>query len=75
MICTPLVKLQNNAVVCFDRQINDHAMFNGRKYEVPDNAYTILSVTLHQTKYNVKTALCVSDTSHDTTPEYHHYGL
>ena len=47
MTCTPLAKLQNDAVACFDRQVNSHAMLNSRKYEVPDQACKLLSATLH----------------------------
>ena len=75
MICTPLAKLQNDTVVCFDRQVNSHAMFDSRKYEVPDQACTILSAALHQTKYHIKTALDVLEISYSSTPEYHHYWL
>ena len=54
LTCTPLVKLQNDTVVCFDRQVIPHAMLNSRKYEVPDKACKLLAVTLQQTKYYVK---------------------
>ena len=74
MTCTPLAKLQNDAVVCFDRQVTPHAMLNSRKYEVPDKAYQLLVVTLQQTKYHAKTALGVSTTSYKSTPEYPQYG-
>ena len=75
MTCTPLAKLQNDTVTCFDRQVNSHTMLNSRKYEVPDQVCTLLSATLHQTKYHVKTALGISDRSYSSTPDYHHYGL
>ena len=54
LTCTPLAKLQNDAVVCFDRQVIPHAMLNSRKYEVPDKACKLLAVTLQQIKYHVK---------------------
>ena len=75
MTYTPLTKLQKNTVAYFDRQVNSRVMLNNRKYEVPDQAYTLLSATLHQIKYHVKTVLGVSDTSYDSTPKYPHYGL
>ena len=43
MTCTPLAKLQNDAVACFDLQVNSHTMLNSRKYEVHDKACKILS--------------------------------
>ena len=75
MICNPLAKLQNDAVACFDRQVNPHAILNKRKYELPDQACKNLSATLKQTKYHVKTALGVSEISYSSTPEYPHYNL
>ena len=75
MTYTPLVKLQNDAVACFDRQVNFHEILNSRKYEVPDQACKPLSATLHQTKYHVKTVLCVSETLYSSTLEYPHYEL
>ena len=57
MTCTPLVKLQNDTVACFDRQVTPYAMLNSRKYEVPDKACKLLAATLQQTKYHVKIAL------------------
>ena len=72
--CTPLVKLQNDTVACFDRQVTPHAMLNSRKYEVPDKACKLLAATLQQTKYHVKTALGVSTTSYASSPSYPHYG-
>ena len=32
-------------------------------------------ILLHQTKYDVKPVLCVSDTSYGSNSENHHYGL
>ena len=75
MICIPLAKLQNDTVECFDRQVNSHVMLNSRGYEVSGQAYTILSATLHQTQYHIKTALGVSETSYGSTTDYPHYGL
>ena len=75
MTYTSLVKIQNDAVACFDRQANSHAILNSRRYEVPNQACKLLSATLHQTKYHVKTVLDVSDTSYGSTPDYLHYGL
>ena len=72
--CTTLEKLQNDVVTCFDWQVNTHAMLNSRKYEVLDQAYKLLSAILHQTKYHVKTALDILDTSYCSTPEYPFYG-
>ena len=46
MTCTPLAKLQNDAVACFDRQVTPYAMLNSRKYEVPDKACKLLAATL-----------------------------
>ena len=74
MTCTPLAKLQNDAVACFDRQVTPHAMLNSRKYEVPDKAYKLLAATLQQAKYHVKTALGVSTTSYESKPSYPQYG-
>ena len=62
-------------MACFDRQVNSHAIINSRKYEVPDQACKRLSVSLHQTKYHVKTSLGVSDTLYGSTPDYLHYIL
>ena len=75
MTCTSLTKLQNDEVAWFDRQVNLHAILNSRKYEVPDRACKRLLPTLHQTKYHVKTVLCVSETLYSSTPEYPHYEL
>ena len=75
MAYTPLAKLQRNDVACFDRQVNPRAMLNRRKYEVSDQACKLLSATLQQTKYHIKTVLGVSETSYSSTPEYLHYGL
>ena len=75
MTYTSLVKIQNDVVACFDRQANSHAILNSRKYEVPNQACKLLSATLHQTKYHVKTVLGVSDTPCGSTLEYYHYGL
>ena len=74
MTCIPLAKLQNDAVVCFDRQVTPHVILNSRKYEVPNKACKLLVATLQQTKHLVKTALGVSTTSYKSTPEYPHYG-
>ena len=74
MTCTPLAKLKNDAVVCFDRQVTPHEMLNSRKYEVPDKACKLLAAILQQTKSHVKTALGVSNTSYESTPSYPHYG-
>ena len=75
MTCTSLTKLQNDEVAWFDRQVNLNAILNSRKYEVPDRACKRLLPILHQTKYHVKTALCISEASYNSTLEYSHYGL
>ena len=75
MTYIPLEKLQNDVVACFDRQVNPYAMLKSRKYEVPVQVCKTLSAILQQTKYHVKTALGVSETSFSSTPNYPHDGL
>ena len=74
MTCTPLAKLQNDAVTCFDRQVTPYSMLNSRKCEVPDKACKLLAATLQQTKYHVKTVLGVSNRSYASTSSYPHHG-
>ena len=75
MACTTLAKLSNDPVVCFDNQVNFHAMLNIIKYEVQDQVYKLLSVTLHQTNYYIKTVLDITDISYYVTPEYPLYRI
>ena len=61
IICRNMVKLQNDATICYDRMISNLTSLVSRSYHVPDNNCTIQATALKEMKYRVIISLGISE--------------
>ena len=66
---------QDDAMGCYDRIIYNHAVFNNRKYDIPDNVRKVHSIGHNKSKFRNIIGNNISNITYTSTEELELHGV